>query len=46
MRPEWRYANHLGIHRRMKEIIQLSMATTKKQLEHERRKLRKLKYGS
>lgn len=46
MKPEWRFANELGIHRRTKEVIRLAIKATEQQLKHERRRLQKLKYGS
>jgi len=43
---EWRYANQFGIHRRTAEVIKLAIEATQAQLLTERKKLRKLKYGS
>ena len=46
MRAEWKYVNKFGIHARMTEILKLTIEATKKQLEHERKKLQRIKYGS
>lgn len=43
---EWRYAEQFGIHRRTAEVVKLAIQATQAQLLSERKKLRKLKYGS
>lgn len=44
--PEWVYRNQLPIYDRMGEIIRLTIKATEQQLKADRRKLRKLQYGS
>ena len=44
--PEWVYRRQLPIHNRMAEIIKLTIQATEQQLKADRRKLRKLQYGS
>ena len=46
MKPNWRFAHQFGIQRRTSEVLRLALAATRKQLDHERKKLTKLKYGS
>ena len=46
MKADWRFAKQLGIQHRTSEVIRLAIGATRKQLEQERRKLNKLKYGS
>jgi hypothetical protein len=43
---EWVYKNRLPIYDRMAEVVKLTIDVTKQQLESDRRKLRKLQYGS
>lgn len=45
MKPGWRYTQQLGIQRRTTEVLRLAIGATRKQIEYERRKLSKLKYG-
>lgn len=45
-KPEWVYRDQLPIHTRMSEIIRLTIKATEQQLKADRRKLRKLQYGS
>ena len=45
MKPRWEYRERLGIHRHMAKVIELTIEATKQQLKHERKKLKKLKYG-
>lgn len=44
--PEWKYRKRFPIHDRMSEIIKLTIKATEQQLAADRRKLRKLQYGS
>jgi len=46
VKPEWKYVPEFGIHRRMKEVVHLTIDATKQQTEKYRKQLRKLKYGS
>ena len=41
----WKYTTRLPIYDRMSEILKLAITATEKQLEAERRKLRKMQYG-
>lgn len=43
---KWRYAQQLGIQQRTKEVLKLAIAATRRQLEHEHKKLKKIKYGA
>jgi len=43
---EWVYKKHLPIHNRIAEVVKLTLDAAKQQLEVDRRKLRKLQYGS
>lgn len=46
MKPEWRYAKQFGIHERTAGVIRLAIKATNLQLQMERKKLKKLTYGS
>lgn len=46
MKHEWVYKNRLPIYDRMAEVVKLTIDATKQQLEADRRKLRRLQYGS
>ena len=46
MKPGWRYAKQLGIQTRTADVVRLAIKATTQQLEAERRKLKKLTYGS
>ena len=46
VKPSWRFANQLGIQRRTAEILRLAIKATGQQLEAERKRLKKLTYGS
>ena len=42
---EWEYRDHFKIHGQMKQVIELTIEATEKQLSSLRRKLDKLTYG-
>lgn len=46
MKPGWRYANRLGIQGRTADVLRIAIKATGQQLEAERKKLKKLTYGS
>jgi hypothetical protein len=43
---EWKYQKEFPIQGRMREVIKLTIEATKAELEKNRKKLRKLQYGS
>jgi hypothetical protein len=43
---EWKYQESFPIYGRMKQLINLTIKATEQQLVADRRKLRKLQYGS
>lgn len=46
MKPEWRYAKQFAIHERTAGVVRLAIKATHLQLANERKKLKKLTYGS
>lgn len=46
MKADWKYVEQLGIQRRTTDVLRLAIKATGQQLEAERKKLRKLTYGS
>lgn len=45
MKPEWKFRQRLPIQDRMADVIHKTLDATRKQLELERKKLRKMQYG-
>jgi hypothetical protein len=46
VKPEWKHRTRFPIQDRMAEVIRLTIKATQSQIEVERKKLRKLQYGS
>ena len=46
VKPEWKFRKNLPIQERMAEVIRLTIEASRKQIEAERKKLRKMQYGS
>ena len=46
LKHEWVYKNRLPIYDRIGEVVKLAIDATKQQVESDRRKLRRLQYGS
>lgn len=46
MKAQWKYVDGLPIHARMRDVVQQTIDVTRKQLDHDRKRLRKLKYGT
>ena len=44
--PKWKFQKNLPIQGRMADVIRQTIEATKKQIEAERKKLRKMQYGS
>jgi hypothetical protein len=44
--PEWKFRRQLPIQERMAEVVRLTIKATRSQIEAERKRLRKLQYGS
>ena len=45
-KPEWKFVNRMPIYDKISDFIRLSIKTAEQQLKADRRKLRKLQYGS
>lgn len=43
---EWKYQNEFPIQGRMREVVKLTLEAAKAELEKNRKKLKKLQYGS
>lgn len=46
VKPEWKHRTRFPIQDRMSEVIRLTIKATQSQIELERKRLRKLQYGS
>jgi hypothetical protein len=44
--PQWEFKNRLGIHDRMKSVVELTISAARAELATARKKLRKMQYGS
>lgn len=45
-RPEWKFRKNLPIQERMADVIRKTIAASQEQLKLERKRLRKMQYGS
>ncbi len=44
--PKWEYRDELKIQGKMREVVKMTIEASEKEIEHLRRKVKKLTYGS